>query len=397
MTIRVEEMNHLLAQALEGASLPTETLAVRRARGRILAADQHSRLDLPPFDKAAVDGYAFLSGDERRTCRLLGTVAAGQASALGLTDGTTVKVMTGAQVPGGAGRVVMQEHAEERDGAVTVVRHEGATNICWTGEDVLRGDLVLSAGTRLGPLELANLLACGITEVPVTRPVRLAIISTGDELVEHPDQLAPGKIIDTNTPLLEALAEAHGLEVVSAARVPDDRSSTTGAIRAGVEAADLVVLSGGISAGEFDYVHDALAELGARELFAGVATKPGRPLACARTATGKLVVALPGNPVAVFLMFHLCLLRIAALLSGTKPDLPERELELGCDLARGKTDRQDYVPARVSAAGIVHPVEFHGSAHLTAMMQADGFLVVPIGAAKLPAGSRVRFLPLREA
>ncbi len=392
--IPIEEMNRRIAEALRGATLPTATVAVRRARSRVLAADQTSRLDLPPFDKSAMDGYAILADDERQSYRLLGTVAAGQAVTPTLSAGTTVKVMTGAPVPKGAGRVVMQEQTEENDGTVTVARHNGAVNICWMGEDVRRGDVILRAGTRLEALEIANLIACGITEVEVVRPVRLAIISTGDEIVDHPDELEHGKIIDTNAPLLEALADAHGLEVASVARTPDDRDATAQAIRAGVEAADIVVLSGGISVGEYDYVHDALADLGIREIFASVAVKPGRPLTCAKTDGNEFVVALPGNPVSVYLMFHLCLLRIAAILSGTDPNLREVELELGRDFTRRKTDRQEYLPAQLTESGVVLPVDYHGTAHLTALMQADGFLIVPVGTAQLAAGTKVRFLPL---
>jgi len=392
--IRIDEMNVRLAQALEGAQLPRNTVAIREARGRVLATDQRSALDLPPFDKSAMDGYAILADDVRESYRLLGTTAAGKTSAFSLASGTTVKVMTGAPVPAGAGSVVMQEHTEERDGVVKVLRRSGAVNICRMGEDVRRGDVILKAGTRLGALEIANLIACGVTEVEVVRPVRLAVISTGDEIVERPDQLEPGKIIDTNTPLLEALAQDHGLAVVSIARIVDDRDATAQAIRAGVEAADIVVLSGGISVGEFDYVHDALADLGIVELFSGVAIKPGRPLTCARAAAGAFVVALPGNPVSVHLMFHLCVLRIAALLSGADPDRREVQLELGKRFGRRVTERQEFVPARVSETGVVVPVEFHGSAHLTALMEADGYMIVPIGPAELPAGSKVRFFPL---
>jgi molybdopterin molybdotransferase len=388
-------MNRLLAQALSGARLPAEKVAVRSARGRVLAADQLSRVDLPPFDKSAVDGYALLEGDDSPSYRVLGTVAAGQAASLPLSPGATVKVMTGAQIPAGTGRVVMQEHTQERDGVMSVVQRSAAANLCRLGEDVRRGDVVLKAGARVGPLELANLVSCGVTEVLAVRPVRLAIISTGDELVGHPDALGPGKILDSNGPLLEALANAHGLEVASVARVPDDRDQTAQAIRAAVGAADIVALSGGISVGEFDYVHVALADLGIHELFAGLSAKPGRPLTCAQTARGQVVVALPGNPVAVFLMFHLCLLRIAALLSGADPQVREFEFALARDFRRSATDRQDYVPARVSDEGVVTPVEFHGSAHLTALMQADGFFIVPIGPPSLPAGTKLRFLPLR--
>jgi len=388
-------MNQRLARALHGVRLPTQTLAVRSAFGRTLAAQQVSRLDLPPFDKAAVDGYALLADDVRPSYRLLGTVAAGQPNRHALVPGTAVKVMTGAPVPAGAGRVVMQEHAEERDGTVTLRRSDRAANVCRAGEDVRQGDVIVRAGMRLGALEIANLVACGVSEVEVVRPVRLAIISTGDELADRADQLAPGKILDTNTPLLTALAQAHGLETVSVARVADDLEQTAQAIRAAVEAADLVALSGGVSVGQFDYVRQALADQGIRELFAGVAIKPGRPLTCAQTAAGKLVAALPGNPVAVYLTFHLCLLRAARLLSGEDPELRELELALGQDFRRGKDGRQEYVPARLTGAGELVPVELHGSAHLTALLAADGFMVVPPGTATLAAGGKVRFLPLR--
>lgn len=397
MLIPLDEMNRRLAEALAGRTLPTERVPARQAATRVLGADATSGVDLPPFDKAAVDGFALLPGEQQAEYRVLGTIAAGQATSYTLVPGTTVKVMTGAPVPSGAGRVVMQEHVEERDGAIRLTRADRATNICRAGEDVRRGDVILRAGARLGALELANLVACGITEVTVVRRARLAVISTGDELVGSPEELSPGKIIDANGPMLEALAAAHGLEVVLATRVPDQRAATARAIRAGVEVADVVVLSGGISVGQFDYVHDALEGLGMRELFAGVAVKPGRPLTCALTASGKLVVALPGNPVAVFLMFHLCLLRVAALLSGADPAPREREVVLARELARDKGARQDYVPARVSPDGTAEPVEFHGSAHLAALMQADGFLIIPPGPLAFPAGGRVGFLPIQRS
>lgn len=392
--LRLDEMNQLLASAVTRRQLPSEVVPVRRSHGRLLAADQASALDLPPFDKSAMDGYAILADDESESYRVLGTTAAGKAAEFALGIGTTVKVMTGAPVPAGSGRVVMQEHTEEIDGTVKLLKRGAAVNICRQGEDVRRGEVILGAGARLGALEVANLIACGVTEVEVVRPARLAIISTGDEIVESPAELAPGKIIDTNTPLLEALARDFGLEVVSLARVADDQGATARAIRAAVESADIVVLSGGISVGEFDYVHDALADLGIVELFSGVAIKPGRPLTCARAASGVFVVALPGNPVSVHLMFHLCVLRLVALLSGASPQLREVELELGTRFSRRVTERQEYVPARLSESGTVVPVEFHGSAHLTALTEADGYLVVPIGPSELPAGSKVRFLPL---
>ena len=391
--IPVDEMFRRLDEALAGVTLSSERVALSEAQDRILASDQVSRLDLPPFNKSSMDGYAVLEGDERDEYCVLGTVAAGHSRELQLVAGSAVKVMTGAPVPAGTGRVIVQESTQERDGILTVHRHDREANICWQGEDLRRGDLVLQGGTVLGALEIANLLACGITEVDVVRRVRLAIISTGDEIVASPDQLAAGKIIDTNGPLLAGLARDFGLAVVKRASVPDDKDVTAAEIRSALEDADVVICSGGISVGEFDFVHGALSDLGLRLRFAGVASKPGRPMTCA-TAGSKVVLALPGNPVAVYLMFHLCVLRVVALMSGRKPGLRELTLRLGSDFKRRKAERQEYVPSRLERDGAVLPVEFHGSAHLAALMHCDGFIVVPVGCSELRAGSTVTFVPV---
>ncbi|MDF1562570.1 MAG: molybdopterin molybdotransferase MoeA [Deltaproteobacteria bacterium] len=395
--VSLEEMIALLDGALGDHRLPTLTLPVRGALGRVLAAEQHARLDLPPFDKSAMDGYAILAGDEAGAHRVLGRVAAGDAAPQVLEPGTTVKVMTGAPVPAGAARVVMQEHAHEEDGAVvfTVPAPSSSTNICARGEDLRRGERVLAAGRRLGPLEVANLVASGVTEVEVARPLRLALFSTGDEVVRDPADLTPGKILDTNTPLLEALAPRFGLELVRSEHLPDDREATAAGIRAGLAEADLVTLSGGISTGDFDHVQGALSDLGLRLLFSGVKIKPGRPLSAAATADHRLVIGLPGNPVAVFLTFQLCLLHVARRLSGEVDATPELVLPLGRPFRRKKAHRQEYVPARLDEARRPVPVEFHGSAHLAALMEADGFFVVPPGPGQLDEGAPVRFLPFR--
>ncbi len=392
--ITIEEMFAQLEAALGGARLGSERLPTGEALGRMLAADQRSTVDLPPFDKSAMDGFAVRADDERDRYRLLETVPAGTAPSLALEPGTATKVMTGAPVPEGTGRVIMQEQTEERDGEVHVLQHAGRPNICPQGEDIQRGARVLPAGACLGALEIANLLACGIAEVEVVLRPRLAVFSTGDELVAAPADLAPGKIVDSNGPLLCGLAAQHGLEVVRRAHLPDDQAVTTEGIRAAMADADLVVLSGGVSVGQFDFVGTALEELGLRVWFSEVAVKPARPVTCA-ARDGKLVLALPGNPVAVYLMFHLCVRRVVALLSGAPPELREVELPLAGDYSRRKATREQYVPVRVTAGGALEAVELHGSAHLLALMNADGLMRVPAGVATIPAGEVAAFLPLR--
>jgi molybdopterin molybdotransferase len=252
---------------------------------------------------------------------------------------------------------------------------------------------VLEAGTTLGPVELANLIACGVREVGVARPVRLAIVSTGDEVVRGPDELGPGKIIDTNGPLLRGLAGRFGMTVAAEELLPDDREATVRGLRAALEAADIVVASGGVSVGDYDFVLEGFSQVGLTVHFSRVAVKPGKPTVFA-TGPEEVVFGLPGNPVSVLLMFHLFVVRAAALLSGARPGLRETRLRLGADFRRRRDDRREYVPGRVGPDGVLEPIECHGSAHLLALVRADGFFVVPAGVLELARGDEVGFVPL---
>ena len=391
--IPLDEALRTVDETLAEVQPQGERLPVREAVGRVLLADQTSRLDLPPFDKSAMDGYAILADDERAEYRLLETVSAGQMPTAQLVAGAAVKVMTGAAVPRGAGRVIMVEHTEQQGDVVKVFKHGGGANICWQAEDIRCGQAVLRAGSTLTPLAIANSIACGITEVTMARRPRLAIISTGHEIVDDPALLTPGKIMNCNGPLLAALAAQHGLVVVSEESVPDDREAIAQAVRAAVDRADVVVLSGGVSMGDFDFVIEALADVGLKLHFSRVAVKPGKPMTYA-SAPGKAAFGLPGNPVSVYLTFHLFVLRAAALMTGAPPGLPEFTLPLATDFQRRKAERVEYVPCRLADGTVVEPVEYHGSAHLAALTRADGFFIVPVGVSELRAGDQVSFTPL---
>jgi len=391
--ITLDEAFRIMDETLAGVRMPGEAVPVRQACGRILAGDHASRVDLPPFDKSAMDGYAVMDGDERAEYRLLETVPAGGLPGRTLVPGTAAKVMTGAAVPAGAGRVIMVEYTDERDGIVRVGKHPAATNICRQGEDVRVGQPVLAAGSAVGPLDAANLVACGITDVEVVRRLRVAVISTGDEIVDSPDKLGPGKIMDVNRPLLEALCDRFGMEVVVGETVPDDMNATVSALRSACELADIVVFSGGVSVGDFDFVSGALGDAGLKLHFSRVAVKPGKPMTYA-SGSGRVVLALPGNPVSVYLMFHLFVLRAAARMMGIEPIMRERPVRLGCDFKRRKTQRREFVPALLNAEDAAEPVDYHGSAHLLGLTRADGFFIVPVGVASLRAGDKAGFLVL---
>lgn len=388
----VDALN-LVDAMLSDRTISHQKVGVRDALGQWLAAEQVSRLQLPPFDKAAMDGYAILEGDTQPSYEVLETILAGGNPVTPLRPGTAVKVMTGAPVPLGTGQVIPIEHVRDLAGAIEVTQHSGARNICPQGEDVQVGDVILSPGARLGSLEIANLISCGITEVEVFRPIRLAVFSTGDEIVDDPRNLGPGRIMNVNGPLLALLGRQFSMDVVIEASLPDDLATTVEAISMATERADLVVLSGGVSVGDRDFVGKALAEAGLFTHFSAVAIKPGRPLTFA-TRPDVAVFGLPGNPVSVYVMFHVFVLRAVARMCGSPWRLREITLTLSREFRRRKTDRVEYVPARLENEGTVAPVEFHGSAHLTAMIEADGLLVIPLGISLLAAGQHVRFLPI---
>jgi len=387
----------IVEKQIEGFRPRGEWLPVRRAQGRALLAPARSRLDLPPFDKSAMDGYALAAGDVRDRYRLVRTLAAGEAPLRGRVEpGTAVKVMTGAAVPAGAGVVIPIERTRLEGDEVAVLSRGQDPNICSHGEDVRRGDKVLDAGTTLGPLEVAVLVSCGLERVRVGRRPRIAILATGDEIVDDPARLAAGRIMNSNGPLLAGLARQYCLEVVLKRRVGDDARRTLAAIRTALTGADIVVITGGVSVGDHDYVGAALPRAGLKVHFDKVAVKPGRPMTFA-TRKGKAVFGLPGNPASAFLMFHVFVLRAAARLGGGAWPVREFVMTLGFDYKRRSGERSEFVPCRIAPNGRLEKVEFHGSAHLSALTQADGFFFVPAGCVMLGLGQNVLFLPVARA
>lgn len=388
----MEEAFERLDAACEHVMLPAERVPLREAHGRILAADAVSPLDLPSFDRSAVDGYALAAGEEQSEYELLETVPAGRPGRAELAPGTTVKVMTGAPVPPGTARVAMVEYAHENQGRVRFDRYPAQSNLRRKGEDLQAGQVVLPKGQWLGALEISCLTACAITEVETRLPPAVFIISTGDEIVDRPEDLAPGKIMNSNGPLLAGLAREHGLRLQGRRTVGDDPAGIEDALQEGIRAADIVLLSGGVSVGDRDYVPEVMKRLGLTIHFDRIAVKPGKPTTVA-SGDKAVVFGLPGNPVAVYVMFHLLVLRAAARLSGQVPRTAGIAATMAQSYRRGSTARLAFVPARVTAEGAVETVDYHGSGHLTALVRADGFIVVRQGVGRIEAGEKVRFLP----
>ena len=388
-----DEAMAIVREIAAGIALGAETLPVAQAVGRICAEEQVSRLDMPPFDKSAMDGYAIPDAEPLEQYAVIGPIVqAGTVPDGPLSPGQAVKVMTGAPVPDGAVKVIRVEDTRAGEGTVTILASSKGNNICTHGEDVRVGDVILGAGSRLGPIEMANLIACGITTVGVAARVRMAVISTGDEIVNSPEEIRPGKIMNSNGPMLAALGAKFAFDVGSPVIAPDTLDETIACISTALSAADIVVLSGGVSVGDYDFVGEALAALGLTVHFTSVAVKPGRPLTFA-SAPGKAVFGLPGNPVSVYLMFHVFVLHAAELMAGL--DRTRRiAIRIACDHTRRKDDRVECVPCRLTDTGTVEPVGYHGSGHLLAMTQADGFFLMARGVKALAAGDLVTFVPI---
>ena len=275
--ISIEAARNLVLAQL--ARLEGEEIALAGAPGRVLAQDAIAPGDLPPFDSAGMDGYAVIATDTDDApvaLKIAGEARAGTLAQAPVEHGTAIRVSTGAVVPEGADAIVRQELTEIEDGAVIVNEEVSPGNdVRYAGEDIRAGETILHAGTLLGAAEIGALAAVNIARPDVVRKPRVALVSTGDELVSPGPELAPGQIRDANAPALTAATHAAGAEIIKNVRVSDDREATVATLRDALEGADIVATVGGVSVGPHDHVRPALEQLGARQIFCRVSLKPG--------------------------------------------------------------------------------------------------------------------------
>ncbi len=387
----------------------TAEVAVSDALGRVLAAAARARANLPPFDQSAMDGYAVRAADVQAaseaspaSLRVVATSAAGaDPRALpGVGVGEAVRIFTGAPLPPGANAVVVQE-VVERTGDRIVLRapvRVGA-NVRRRGEEVGGGSEVVPAGKRLAVGDVAALAACGVASVCVVRPPRVYIVTTGDEVELRGGALRPGRVADVNGPTMVAWCKATGVALTGRCHVPDDASLTLRVFERALDDADVVLCAGGVSVGERDLVPSALEAAGVRRVFHGVAHKPGKPLyfgVCDRTRTA--VLALPGNPAAVFTSLFVFGAALLDALEGAQPSAPHwREGTLAAPVRRDRR-RVRWVRCSVrwgDGAARLHPVGQQASHMVTGLAGTDALARVEPGGEPVPAGKRVRWLGLR--
>ncbi len=388
-------------------ALPARSVPLVDAAGLVLSEDLRSETDLPPFDRSAMDGYAVRADDLARAGQelaLAGEVGAGEAPSLVVGAGECARIFTGAVVPEGADTVVMQEVTEAAGAGRVRFREaaKGGANIARRGEDVRKGERILEAGRRLRAAELALAAAAGVADVAITPRPRVAVLSTGDELVPAGSPVRPGEIRDANGPAIAARLSSAGFEVKSLGIARDDPAETRAKVEQGL-ACECLVMSGGVSVGDRDFVPAALREMGVEILFEKVAMKPGRPLKFG-VKGGVVVWGLPGNPVSVLIATELFVLPVLRKMSGVAGPGPRaRRGTLASDY-RKKPGRRVFVPARLAEQDgpdggdqppEVEPVEYHGSGDVSGYAQADAILTLPADSTGAAAGERVDYY-LRE-
>ncbi len=382
-----EAMKLILGKA---RPLGSETVSLAAACGRVLARDIVSDVDMPPFDKSAMDGYACRREELPGPFRVIETIQAGVPPRKKVGSGECAKIMTGAKLPEGADCVIMVEHTEEeQDGRIRFLKTATEINICFRGEDVRAGEVVLRKGTRLDPRHIAVLCAVGCTLPEVACRPRVGIIATGNELVEPDTTPGISQIRNTNSGQIRAQLEEACAEVTYYGIVPDVEKELDAAFKRALAENDVVVFSGGVSEGDYDFVPQVMAQNGIEILFDAIAVKPGKPTTFG-VGSSVYCFGLPGNPVSTFMQCETLVKPFLFALMGHTFRPPWSWWPLEEMYQRKKAERESWVPVLLAQDGTIQPAIYHGSAHSTALAEAFGFMVVPPSVARIEKGAQVR-------
>jgi molybdopterin molybdotransferase len=383
--------------------LEPEPVRLEHAHGRFLAEDLEAAIDLPPFANSAMDGYALRAADTPGTLRLIGESAAGSPYAgRELAAGEAVAISTGAVLPGAADAIAPIEDVSAAGAEIVIAAPvERGAHIRAAGSDIVRGDPLLSAGTRIGPAQIGAAAAVGLRELPCRRLPRVAILTTGTELRPPGEELGPGQIYDANGPMLGAALRTAGgvVELIPAA------ADTPAAHREALEHAlehDVVISSGGVSVGPHDLVRGIGRELGVNELFWRIALRPGKPLTFGvRGRT--LLFGLPGNPVSTLVCFELFVRPALLSLQGAPEFRPAFGAGVLGSAVQRNPERDDLIRVQVAwtsrpgmgrGNAVLLPLAGQQSHQIAVTARADGLARIPAGTGELPAGTEVSYLPL---
>jgi molybdopterin molybdotransferase len=363
-----------------------EVVPTGEALGRVLAEAVRARVDSPPFSKAAMDGYALRASDGSERFQILEMIAAGDVPKNKIGPGQCSKIMTGAMMPEGADKIVRVEFTRESEGWMRVTEPEPYANIIERGENLRAGDPLLDPKV-LRAQDIGVLASQGYASVSVAAVPMVGVITTGSELRSAGQQLEAGEIYNSNGPQLCAQVQAMGARWRNYGVVPDDPKQLAGAIDRALGDCDVLLLSGGVSMGDLDFVPGVLKTLGAQVVFHKLAVKPGKPTLFARKERS-FVFGLPGNPVSTFIIFEVFVKLFLYRWMGItgKPRVVSGTLAEA--IKRRDAQRLEYRPVRLEGRRII-PLAYHGSSHLSALREAEGLIRIAIGTARIEEGSEL--------
>jgi len=370
--------------------LGCEHVDIAQAVNRILAEDVESDMDIPSCDKSTVDGYACRRGDLANELTVIETIRAGMPPKKAIGPNQCAKIMTGAPLPGGADCVVMVEFTENpSDSTVRFVGEKTDDHIRRKSEDIRAGQVVLFKGSLIRPQHLAVLASVGQVKVLVAKKPRVAIIATGDELVEPRLKPDPWKLRNSNSSQLAAQLDSVGAVVTDYGIAEDAAGDIDRIFKKAVVESDVVIMSGGVSMGDFDLVPGILRQNNVELLFEKIALRPGKPTVFGISRNG-CCFGLPGNPVSTFVVFELLVKPFLYKLMGHDYAPVAVQMPLDDSIKRTNTERQSWNPVIITDAGTLKSVEYHGSAHVGALCTAAGLVSIGVGVSEIPKGTIVR-------
>ena len=376
------------------AVFASEEVALDKAFNRVLREDILADMDMPPFHKSAMDGYACHRDDINNELEVLGVIQAGMISSKKVGKNQCVKIMTGAAVPDGCDCVFKVEDSEKiSENRVCCLNPKTFHNICFRGEDYQKGELLIKSGTIINTPQMAVLSGAGYAGVQVSRRPKITVISTGTELVHPSETPKPGQIRNSNTNQLVTQLYKMNLEVIDTLLLADDYENLKIHFLESLEKSDIVIFTGGASVGDFDFIPELLKELGFQIFWDRTGIKPGNPMTFSQKGM-KYVLGLSGNPVSSLAQFEFIAKPVIYKLLGAN-FRPLRILStINFDYHRKNADRLAIVPVIINEEGTVDEISFHGSAHINALVSANALLEVPTEINHLEKGTPVYVRPL---
>ena len=369
--------------------LGEEQVLLNDSLNRILAGDVRSDIDIPPFNKSAMDGYACRRCDLKNVLNVIEVIPAGQTPVKTINKDQCSKIMTGAPIPSGADCVIMVEFTEViSENKIRFTADDTMNNIVYKAEDVGNGDIVLKKGTLIQPQHIAILASVGCAKPFVTKQPKVAVISTGDEIIEPEGKPGPSQIRNSNACQLIAQISKINCIPLYMGIAPDDPKKTTSIISEAIEKADVILLTGGVSMGDFDFIPTILNDKNIDIKFHKLLVKPGSPTVFG-VSDKNWIFGLPGNPVSSFVIFEMLVKPFLYKILGNKDVVRNIKLPIAEDFKRKKTERLNWIPVAINNNGEVAMIEYHGSGHIHSLCFADGIMTIPFGISEIKKGDLV--------